>query len=315
MGSLSYEEFRQRAIDIVSQLYSYGDEIMVREHPQLVEKLSQVWAGVTSCGYYSPDTSYNSSYSVWDCALLQQTIDWGRYAYDKKWEGEMRKIDPETERYQSWQRFISEPSYCSILLGNKERHKAQVLEVYDLCEKYFGELSRAFGDGISAFTKELTWRIAEIRGLCYVQFKHDTDFMEAWFISGLMQKIITHSEKDVCNRWWMKQCLHHDLRLGTVEFNELKKLHRKYQPISELSVEDRVLLSFKLLGRHYGEFPHQLQEFKEMLVAWNKTAKKTDHVSIAKVEAAFKHGGELYKKQKRKPLQYFCHLTGNDWAL
>jgi hypothetical protein len=177
---------------------------------------------------------------------------------------------------------------------------------YALC-RYKDEFMDRFED--------LNFLIRTMQGECFNLMKEDNDYVHAWMLHNLCDKVYTMKEDDIVNQWWTNDCNSHDIRIHHDKFDEVFNLFKKYQ-FRTLTVQDRIDITLVLMGAKYGEFEHQHKKFVETVNAYNEkhVSRGEDSVPLVNVQAiedAFKAGKEAKAKKLDEPYERECSFTHN----
>jgi hypothetical protein len=189
-----------------------------------------------------------------------------------------------------------------------DREKRAVLLTYANTQQISYAMCR-YKDKFMKSYKDLNFLIRDIQGECFKLMKIDREYAYAWMLHHLCDKIYTMDEKDIVNQWWTKQCISHDVKLRYEKYKEVFEAFQKYQ-FKELTIQERIDLTFLVMAEKYGEFEHQHKEFLTMVATYNKV-KGNKKINVKGIEEAFEKAKTMKKKIDNQPYNKSCEFTGN----
>lgn len=214
---------------------------------------------------------------------------------------ERRKEDKYFDSYKTLSAFFD----IDRLLSKEKR---AVMLIYAHTQNIAYAMCR-YRDEFMKSYEDLNFVMRTIQGECFDHFKEDKDYSHAWMLHHLCDKIYTIDEKDIVNQWWTKHCNSHDIHLEDNQFKTVFDTFKKYQ-FKKMTVQERIDASLVLMGKRYGQYKHQHDEFMKMVEDYNKKHKK-NKIDTKPIEEAFALGQKAEKDEKNKPYERNCEFTGN----
>lgn len=301
---LSNEERYAKVVHSVCHITDLSEELKERDVQKLKKLVERLWYEFLK---------RDSDGLFWICGsdLSNDHLKGGllgvAFCYHVKHDTTMafgNKIVRKEDKYYDYYKILSDFFDMDRLL-NAEKRAVLLIHVhtqnisYALC-RYRDEFLKQYED--------LNFVIRTIQGECFKLFKEDREYAYAWMLHHLCDKIYTQEEKDIVNQWWTKDCNSHHIHLDFDKYDAVFDAFKKYQ-FKKMTVQDRIDVTFMLIGKQYGKYKHQHDKFLEMVAAYNKKHKVK--INVATIEEAFQKGQEAKKEDKKKPYERSCEFTGN----
>ncbi|MCK9459503.1 MAG: hypothetical protein M0R80_07685 [Proteobacteria bacterium] len=330
---LSNEERFYGLCETVKELTNIGIDLEEKGSDSLMCKyLSQLWPAMLSTssnGLFwimgstvggSEFLEPSPSHGIFPAAIYNNFIDNQVECGAKEKDDWSRKDKPREEKSERELLFdyvcdfrptietVLRDAECSIY-GTGSLNSETYVKIFVLVESAFYRINRYHDEFADRFVK-VRDLLAKIWGLCYRVFSADSDFLAAYFLHHLAEKVVTYDE-DVVNYIWMNQNLHHDWRVPKYNKDKpnLKDLFEMFKSVQgrRLSLEERLVITFRVCGSHL-HYEHQHQAIVKALEAHNKK-KGAEQISVEKIQGVLKEHCQE-RKDEDTSLHRYCWMTG-----
>lgn len=201
------------------------------------------------------------------------------------------------------------PNAIKLLESYNTKEKSNVFKIFRLSESYFYLVNR-YDDNFSKQLIPLTKKICELQGLCYNEMQDKENYIKAWMMECLLDKIIDYDESNIVNQWCMNNNMHHNFGLHKIEYKNLYLLFQELQFKNTLSSEKRLLAILLMIGKSF-HYKHDHEELFKLINKHNIENVK-DKINLSKIKKTCDNSIKLKEKydieQKKESFKY-CHLT------
>jgi hypothetical protein len=315
MGLSNEERYNKMAwgIDnIVEQAEKLGENDKLR---LMADKLWFAFLGDCSNSAFWMCGGDLSNDHIENCTLMAAAFE----CQQPKRQGSATLEDLENERkgedpYWDFYRHATRHSLdMESLLKKDYEHKveAATLLIYLNIEMVTYALCR-YNDDFKDGYKNVNILVRQMQGECFRRIRKNQAYAYVWTLHNLVNKILTWNGDDFVNKWWQKQCHHHDIKLKYGEYEKVFKLYKKYQ-FREMTVLERFEVTLDLLGNKYGEYKHEHDDLLKMVKEYNDALPDdAEMIDVAKLEERLTKLRADFKEEKKKQVyQRTCAFTDN----
>jgi hypothetical protein len=184
------------------------------------------------------------------------------------------------------------------------------VKAYTGIEAAFYRINR-YQDEFAERFVQLRELLSKIYGLCYSIFAANEDYLAAFFLHRISEKVLTYGY-DVVNRIFCDNNMHHDWRVPghkhqNPTLKDLFEMFKSVQGRRKLPLEERLVLILRVCGNRF-YYKNEHESALKMIAEHNK-AKDVEKISVAHIKKILEdHCQEI--KSDDEGLDRYCMITG-----